>query len=392
MAWDLSGLTAYVEQCNVPLLRQTVFNESPVIDQLPNWVTGIKTCADIGLLGVDVTLGDCACGFSDGTDADITPRQICVACIQIMGELCDLDLAEYFTGKYIRRTAGEENIEEELYREFIEAWLANIRLKTDILTFQGDTDSSDPNLNKFDGFLKIIEEETPASNKFAVTTGNATTAMMLLAKRITRNMRARGEIVAFVDPQIQYSLAMSAFIACPCQPGQTYESYTTLPNGLRLIPAEGLRDTGAVIITPIQNFIVGTDFANDREKFKFWFSDDDQVWRYIIKFYLGVQIAFPEEVIFAALSQGVLDSLSSGQTDVNIISPLADNGGVLTGDTAAAREAVATYGVEAIQAQILGLQTALVEAKGERAKKPGAKKPGRPSGKTESGIPGESEA
>lgn len=338
MGWDLSGLSTFVDECNVPLLRKTVFNESPVIDQLPNWITGIKTCSTLGLLGVDVTLGDCKCGFDDNTNTDIDKREICVACIQISGELCDLDLAEYFTGKYIRRSAGEENIENDLYREFIEAWLANVRLKTDILTFQGDTDSLDPNLNKFDGFLKIIEEQTPAGNKYNVTSGNAQTAMMLLGKKITRNMKARGEVVAFVDPQLQYSLAMSAWASCSCQPGQTYESYLMLPNGLRLIPAEGLRDTGAVIITPIQNFVVGTDFANDRETFKFWFSDDNQVWRYIIKFYLGVQIAFPDEVIYATLSQSVLDSVSSGQYDVNLLNqplivatdPAGANGGLLT--------------------------------------------------------------
>lgn len=341
MAWDLSGLTPYVEECNVPLIRKTVFNESPILDQLPNWITGIKTCATIGLLGVNVTLDDCACGFNPSDDADIDKREICVACIQIMGEICDLDLTEYFTGKYIRRTAGEENIEEELYREFIEAFLADIRLKTDILVFQGDTTSADKNLNKFDGFLKIIANETPAANKFQITTGNAQTAMMQLAKRITRDMRARGEVVAFVDPQIQYSLAMSAWAACPCQPGQTFESYTTLPNGLRIIPAEGLRDTGDVIITPIQNFVVGTDFANDRETFKFWFSDDNQVWRYIVKFYLGVQIVFPEEVIFANLSAAVLDSVSQGLIDVNVLNPVTvqtdpagANGGLLTDTTA----------------------------------------------------------
>lgn len=341
MAWDLSGLTRFVDECNVPLIRKTVFNESPFIDQLPNWITGIKTCSTIGLLGVDVTLGDCACGFTPADDAEINKREICVACIQIMGEICDLDLTEYFTGKYIRRTAGQENIEDELYREFIEAFLADIRLKTEILVFMGDTDSADQNLKHFDGFLKIIEEDTPAENKFNITTGNAQTALAQLGKRITRDMRARGEVVVIVDPQIQYSLAMSAWAICPCQPGQTYDSYTTLPNGLRIIPVEGLRDTGAIIITPIQNLIVGTDFANDRETFKFWFSDDFQVWRYIVKFYLGVQIAFPEEVIYATLSQAVLDSVSMGQIDVNVLNPVTvetdpagANGGLLTDTTA----------------------------------------------------------
>lgn len=330
MAWDLTGLSTFVDECNVPLLRKSIFNDSPVIDQLPNWITGIKTCSTLAMLGVDVTLGDCACGFTDGTQADISKREICVACIQVSGELCDLDLTEYFTGKYIRRTAGEESIEETLYREFLESWLANVRLKTDVLTFKGDTDSLDPNLNKFDGFLKIIENETPAANKYTVDKGNASSALMHLSKKVTRELRARGEVVAFVDPQVQYSLAMAAWSACPCQPGQTYDAYTVLPNGMRLIPAEGLRDTRAVIITPIDNFVIGTDFANDRETFKFWFSDDNQVWRYIIKFYLGVQIAFPEEVIFATLSQDVLDNVSGGTYDVNIISPLGANGAIKT--------------------------------------------------------------
>lgn len=395
MAWDLSGLTPYVEDCNVPLIRKTVFNESPIIDQLPNWMTGIKTCADLGLLSVDVDLGDCACGFTPGGDTTIAPRQICVACIQIMGEICDLDLTEYFTGKYIRRTAGEENIADELYREFIEAFLANVRLKTDILIFQGDTDSADPNLNKFDGILKIIEDDTPAANKFNITTGNPQSAMAILGTKITRDMRARGEVVAMVDPQVQYALAMSAWAMCPCQPGQTYDSYTTLPNGLRIIPAEGLRGTGAIIITPISNIIIGTDFANDREKFKFWFSDDNQVWRYIIKFYLGVQIAFPDEVIYATLAQNVIDSVSGGQIDVNVIggtvgvngavginAPLGANGGVAVDDAGAVagRSLAAPAGqdpmveylssqVEALMAELEEANAAKVEAKTTKATK-----------------------
>lgn len=399
MAWDLSGLTPYVEDCNVPLIRKTVFNDSPVIDQLPNWVTGIKTCADIGILSVDVDLGDCACGFTSGDDVKISNRQICVSCIQIMGELCDLDLTEYFTGKYIRRTAGEENIEEELYREFIDSFLASVRLKIEDLIFRGDKASADPNLNKLDGILKIIADEVPAANKFSVTSGNAQTAMAYLATKITRDMRARGEVVVLIDPNIQYALAMSAWAICPCQPGTTYDSYLTLPSGLRLIPAEGLRGTGDIIITPITNIVIGTDFANDREKFKFWFSDDDQVWRYIIKFYIGVQIAFPDEVIFANLSQAVIDSASQGQIDVNVVgggvaitAPLGANGGVAVDDSGAvARMAPAAAALSAgpdnatiayLTQQVASLMAEVKSLKGEKPKG------GRPAKATKEGNPG----
>lgn len=316
MAINVSGLTTYVEECGTELLPAEIFNKSGFLDADITWMYQIKTSSPVVLLSVDSSLQDCECGFSPASDTNITARDIEVSCIQVMGEICDLDLTEYFTGKYIRRTAGDENIDTELYREFIEAFLGDIRKKVEKLVFQGDkTKEADKNLNRIDGILKICDGEADVT-KVDITTGNPMSALLLLCTKITGAMYNRGNVTVICDPSVQYSLAMSQYMQRPYDGGMDFTNFTKLPNGLNLLPAEGLRGTGKVIITPLSNIVAGTDFANDRETFKFWFSDDNQVWRYIVKFYIGVQIAVPSEVIVGSLSQDVLDNVSMGQIDV----------------------------------------------------------------------------
>ncbi len=319
MGFTTKGLQAYVEESNVQILPQEIMNKSSVLDKLPNWKTGIKTSATIGIIDVSTDFAGETCSFTDNSTNVIKGREISVAGIQVMGQICDTDLTDYFTGKLIRRTAGDENIDGELYKEFVEAFLGDIRKKNDIAVFAGDTTSADANLNKYDGVLKIVEADGKEENFYTISTGNALSATMLLSTKITGAMHNRGELALFVDPRIQYALAMAHFNACPCQPGETLTGYNKLPNGLEIIPAEGLRGTGKIVITSKSNIVVGTDFANDRETFKFWFSDDNQVWRYIVKFYMGVQVAVPEEVVVGTLSDDVINSVSQGQIDTKSV-------------------------------------------------------------------------
>ena len=72
-----------------------------------------------------------------------------------------------------------------------------------------------------------------------------------------------------------------------------------------IIPVEGLipnkANAGKEFIVALRksNVIYGTDMSNDQEKFDFWYSKDDQVFKLAIEFTAGLQIAFPEEVVYA---------------------------------------------------------------------------------------------
>lgn len=332
MALDLSGLTKYVDECNVQLIRKNVFTADSLFQLFPNWETGIKTKKKIGIISVDANLGDCACGWSNDGNQEITERFIEVACIKSADEICDIDLIEYFTGKMIRIGAGVESL-GQLYEEFVDGIMDSIRKRTEALVWQGDTASADDNLNKFDGIIKIIEDETPADQKITITSGSALNNLLSLSTRITQNMTARGNVVAFVDPRISEGVWNSLFFANLYNYAASANGEERrLPNGLRLIPAEGLRGTGAVVITPLSNIVIGTDFQNDLERVKFWYSDDDQIWKYIIKFFLGVQIIFPDEIIYATMTDDVIYG-TGGVTNVNIVNdPLVvSNDGTFAG-------------------------------------------------------------
>lgn len=72
-----------------------------------------------------------------------------------------------------------------------------------------------------------------------------------------------------------------------------------------IIPVEGLIPTTAnagkefILALRKSNVIFGTDMTNDQEKFDFWYSKDDQVFKLAIEFTAGVQIAYPDEVVWA---------------------------------------------------------------------------------------------
>ena len=82
---------------------------------------------------------------------------------------------------------------------------------------------------------------------------------------------------------------------------QTYLPGTSVP----VIPVDGLIPTTAnagkefIIALRKSNVIYGTDMSNDQEKFDFWYSADDQVFKLAIEFTAGVQVAYPEEIVWA---------------------------------------------------------------------------------------------
>lgn len=324
MALDLSGLTPFVDDCGVELIRKNIFQGESLFSIFPRWEFGVKTSRKIGIIDVNTNFIDCNCGWENAGNQEIVDRDIAVTCIKTSDEICDMDLANYFTGKMIRIGAGKESL-GELYREFVDGILNSVRINAEDLVFRGDTSLADNNLNRLDGILKIVNEETPAGMKFDYTSGNLLRILMSLDAQVTRRMKSRGSLVMFVDPRIQGAVFNSLFFEnnFHTSAGSMPSQLATLPNGMRMMPVEGLRGTGVAMITPINNIVLGTDFMDDMESLDFWYSKDNQIWRYVIKFFLGVQIVFPDEVIFAHFSEDLITNAITDTINVNVTnSPL----------------------------------------------------------------------
>lgn len=319
MALDLSGLTLFVDECGVELIRKNIFQGESLFNIFPRWEFGVKTSRKIGLIDVSTNFIDCNCGWENAGNQAVSEREISATCIKTSDEICDMDLINYFTGKMIRIGAGKESL-GELYEEFVDGILGSVRLNAENLVFRGDTSLADDNLNRFDGILKIVRDETPAGKKFQFNSGSVLSNLMSLDLYVTRTMKARGNVVMFVDPLIQGAAFNSAFNAnLYHQPaGNSPDSFLRLPNGQLIRPVEGLRGTGAAILTPINNIVLSTDFMDDMESLDFWYSKDNQIWRYVIKFFLGVQVVLPDEVILAEFDLDYLYDSASNSINVNV--------------------------------------------------------------------------
>ena len=52
------------------------------------------------------------------------------------------------------------------------------------------------------------------------------------------------------------------------------------------------------ILANLANIVAGVDMENDTEVFDFWFSRDNDEFRFKEEFSLGVQVAYPSEIVF----------------------------------------------------------------------------------------------
>lgn len=310
MAFDVSALTAYVDENRFDLISKTVYTAPSL--QLFNIQTGIKGATTINISTVDANFQDCACSFNPDGSMVFTQRLIDVACIQVMDEFCEKDLLNYYTRKFVRIAAGKESmgaIEPMLVDDVIKVVLTRL----DKAIYQGDTDSADENLNKFDGFIKILDNEADTVKYVAPAGESYYTTLTKIYGMIPTKAYRRGDVSILMGLDLYRpliaSLSMLQFLTSANTPTSNSERnvngipYIVLPgSNIRVYGVEGLDGTGRVIAGSLNDFSYGTDMEHDEERIKFWYSDDNQVFRYAIKFLAGVQVAFPDEVVIGTFA------------------------------------------------------------------------------------------
>jgi hypothetical protein len=71
---------------------------------------------------------------------------------------------------------------------------------------------------------------------------------------------------------------------------------------VRVIKTPGLAGSLKIVGTFADNLVYGTDMENDEEKFDLWWSQDDRLWKYQIKWAGGVAYHFPAQVVLGTFA------------------------------------------------------------------------------------------
>lgn len=68
---------------------------------------------------------------------------------------------------------------------------------------------------------------------------------------------------------------------------------------VQIVPVNGLNSLNRAILTPASNLIYATDMMNEEEKFKMWWSEDDQYVKFISHFKFGASYFWGDYVVLS---------------------------------------------------------------------------------------------
>lgn len=302
MAINVQALGTYVDEQRLPLLRNAVIGARSAYHF--NLLTGVKGATALNLLGTNVEFGDgSACGWNQAGTSTLSQRILTPGAIKINMSFCDKQLLKTWANYEVRVAAGQKTLPFE--EDFMKGVGEDVAAKLEKAIWQGDTASSDKNLNKFDGVIKVLSGATLASS---ITIASGDTKSQVVSKvydAIPSAAYSKGEVVMYVGEDfyrtyIQELIANgNLVITTGLNDVAMPESILIPATNVRIIGVGGLNGTGKVYASYKDNFVYGVDLTGDEEKYDFWYSQDNREHRLAIEFVAGVQVAYPDMVVRA---------------------------------------------------------------------------------------------
>ena len=282
MAYNVSALGAYVQENKDIILKDIVFggeygNTIPLMTKQ----LGIKTTEKIHPSTLEAVLQDVSgeCGFNPQGDLNISERSITTSQKKVNMEFCLEKLLGKFAEYKVRVGANPDALPFEA--EIIDGLVKSINKQvekgvwTDLIT---NTDAQ----------LTVASTGTAYERVMAV--------YMALPEAILE------DAVIFVSPatfrEYVKDLVDKNFYHYNPADGDLEEIF--IPgSGVKVRKAKGLAEqTDDVIFgTSPKNMIYGTDFMDNKEEIKAWFSDDNDTYRIKVRFNYGANVAFPDLVV-----------------------------------------------------------------------------------------------
>ena len=292
-------IKGYVDESNESLIAKTVLGGQSV--SLFGLQTGVKGHTAINRLDTDVELQSALdCGFTPKGSNKISRRILKPVYLKVNMQWCDKNFLDTYAQHMVKIAAGMKTL--PYAEEFTTGIVARVNEALETMLYQG---VADVGKTEFDGLITLLTKESTAI-KVGTNTGTAYEKLLKVYNAVPE-VAHKDDLVILVAPSLYREFVqelvkdnMYHYDANDAN-AQTYLPGTSVP----VIPVDGLIPTTAnagkefIIALRKSNVIYGTDMSNDQEKFDFWYSADDQVFKLAIEFTAGVQVAYPEEIVWA---------------------------------------------------------------------------------------------
>jgi hypothetical protein len=165
MALDVSKLADYVKDNKDILITGALTGSKTgeIVVNEGNLLTGIKTSERIADLDTEVVFqnGD-GCGFNPLGDTKITQRVLEVGNVKVEDSICVPVLEKKFTQLMMKAGTNNDALPQPLEEVYTDRKISKIESAIEKADWQGDKASGVANLNKYDGYLKLIDNSQGA--------------------------------------------------------------------------------------------------------------------------------------------------------------------------------------------------------------------------------------
>jgi len=302
MSLDVSGLSAYTDENKMDLIKKSVLEGRTM--EFVTVQPDIKSSATINIIDSTLVAQAGACGWNEAGTTDLTQRALTVSPIKVNEAICLDTLEAYYTQKMMNPGSYNESIPfEQIYSEDKADKIQDL---IETLVWKGDSSSSG-NVALANGFLKVIDAEAGTvdgntGSETSITASNIIDIVDAMVIAIPADIIDADDLVLFVgyDTYRTYAKALRDanlfhYTGAEDQ-GQQFSQMVPGTN-VRVVAVKGLNGTSRLVLSRVANMYVGVDMLNDSEDFKIFYSNDNDEVRFLAKWKLGTQLAFPEFVV-----------------------------------------------------------------------------------------------
>ena len=306
MAFNVSALANYTNEQSTELVLKSLFGSktASILQAAGQVQVGVKSAEALNILTSDVFFQTDGCGFTSSGNTTFTQRVITVGKIKVEEDLCPKTLeAKWMQTQIAAGSPTSVPFEEQIGQDKAN----NISKLLEIAMWQGDTatTNTNPNTNKFDGFIKLIDAASAStvagntSSATSITVANVDDLIDNIYNVIPADIADASDLVLWVgiDTFKKYTTALRNNNLFHYAADSEGMEITIPATNVKMIATGGLNGTNRMFLGRLNNFFVGTDLANELEEYKFWYSVDNDIVRFRATMKYGVQFAFPDQIV-----------------------------------------------------------------------------------------------
>lgn len=292
MGYKVDTLPAYIKANRDVLIKKSVLGAKSV-DKFTVQPDSKGTVA-INLMEVSAPLQDgSTCGFSAQGDTKFSARNIVTKVAKVNSQWCPKDLLGKYTEWAVNISAKNPNLPFEEY--MTNAIIEDVDKQVEDIAWKGSDELG------ISGVTEILSAETTTIKKEYAAGTSAYDIVKQAYMAIPVGVLDRAEIFVGRDLFREFMNDMVEKNYYHYSAGEGSLTEFIFPGtNVKVNATAGLDGSGLAVAGDPKGIVMGVDLVNDKEDFDLFYSKDDRVWKLVIEFVLGFQVAFPDQMVLVS--------------------------------------------------------------------------------------------